>query len=38
MNPDLALMLFMLVVFGLAIRWIHDDSTEHEDHDPDDWP
>lgn len=35
---DLVLMLLMLVVCGLVVWWIHVDSTEHDEHDPDDWP
>lgn len=35
---DLVLMLLMLVVCGLVVWWIHVDATEHDEHDPDDWP
>jgi len=35
---DLALLALIVTVCALVVRWIHEDATAHDEHDPTDWP
>jgi hypothetical protein len=35
---DLALLALIVIVCALVVRWIHVDATDHDEHDPADWP